>query len=122
MNRFFEFSQAQTKTLSVLAVIVILGAGYKFVRDYYLRPAQSPRPWRIEYLDEYQPTLVLDLNFSPADSLELIPGIGPVLAERIVAYRREHGGFTSVDSLVNISGIGPSKLKEVRKYMKVRQR
>ncbi len=118
MNRFFEFSRAQTKMLSILAVIVVLGAGYKFIRDYYLRPSQTPHPWGAELGTEYRPALVLDLNFSPADSLELIPGIGPVLAERIIAYRRERGGFAVVDSLINISGIGPVKLEKVRRFLK----
>lgn len=122
MNRFFEFSQTQTKTLSILAVIVLLGAGYGFIRDFYLRPSATSHPWNNAINDEYRPTLILDLNFSPADSLELIPGIGPVLAERIVAYRFEKGGFTAVDSLINISGIGPVNLDKIRRFVKVSNR
>ena len=122
MNRFFEFSQTQTKTLSILAVIVVLGAGYGYIRDFYLRPSGAPQPWSKTANDEYRPTMILDLNFSPADSLELIPGIGPVLAERIISYRIEHGGFAEVDSLVKVSGIGPVKLEKIRRFVKVTNR
>lgn len=120
MNRFFEFSPAQMKTLTVLAVITILTGTYKFVRDFYLHPSMPSRPWHVEVISSVgEPTLRLDLNSSPADSLELVPGIGPALAQRIIAYRQKHGGFAAVDSLVNIYGIGPAKLRQMRTYFMV---
>jgi competence ComEA-like helix-hairpin-helix protein len=122
MNRFFEFSRAQIKTLTILAVLVLLGGSYKFVRDYYTRPQAPTHVWRVEATDDYQPTLILDLNFAPVDSLELVPGIGPVLSQRIDDYRKMHGPFTGVDSLVNVAGIGPASLEKIRKYFKVIQR
>ncbi len=48
----------------------------------------------------------LDLNAATADQLDALPGIGPVLADRIVAWRDAHGHFTSVDQLREVSGIG----------------
>lgn len=48
----------------------------------------------------------LDLNTAGAEELDTLPGIGEVLAERILEYRAEHGPFRSVDDLKNISGIG----------------
>jgi competence protein ComEA len=50
---------------------------------------------------------LLDLNVASADQLEELDGVGPVLAERIVAWRDEHGRFASVDDLREVSGIGP---------------
>ncbi len=49
----------------------------------------------------------VDLNAADADELATLPGIGPALAERIVAYRTENGPFTSVDELADIAGITP---------------
>lgn len=57
---------------------------------------------------------VLDLNSADAAALDTLPGVGPVLAERIVAWREEHGRFSSVDELVEVSGIGPALLGDVR--------
>lgn len=52
--------------------------------------------------------VLIDLNTATAASLEELPGIGPVLAERILDFREEHGGFTAVEQLREVSGIGPT--------------
>ncbi|WP_255371762.1 ComEA family DNA-binding protein [Cellulosimicrobium sp. CUA-896] len=62
---------------------------------------------------------VVDLNAADATALDTLPGIGPVLAERIVAWRTEHGRFTSVDELGEVSGIGPSVLADLRDLVRV---
>lgn len=61
----------------------------------------------------------INLNTAPADSLELIPGIGPVYAERITGYRETHGKFKSVKDITRVNGIGPKRLKEIEKYLTV---
>ena len=61
----------------------------------------------------------LDLNTATADDLDALPGVGPVLAERIVAWRTEHGSFTSVDQLREVSGIGPRKFDSLRPLVRV---
>ncbi|TWH27043.1 competence protein ComEA, partial [Isoptericola variabilis J7] len=62
---------------------------------------------------------LVDLNTADAATLETLPGIGPVLAERIVAWRTEHGPFASVDELGEVSGIGPSILAGLRDAARV---
>lgn len=54
------------------------------------------------------------LNSATAEQLDALPGVGPVTAQKIVAYRSEHGGFRSVDELDAISGIGPARLEQLR--------
>ena len=49
---------------------------------------------------------LLNLNTATAAQFEELPGVGPVLAQRIVDWRTEHGRFTSVDELGEVSGIG----------------
>jgi competence protein ComEA len=49
---------------------------------------------------------LVNLNTTSAAVLEELPGVGPVLAQRIVDWRTEHGRFTSVDELAEVSGIG----------------
>lgn len=51
----------------------------------------------------------LDLNAATAAQLDALPGVGPVLAQRIVAWREQHGGFTSPDQLRQVSGLGGKK-------------
>lgn len=50
----------------------------------------------------------IDLNAATAAELDALPGIGPVLAQRIVSFRQEHGRFASVDQLNDVPGIGPA--------------
>ncbi|SNS11327.1 competence protein ComEA [Actinomadura meyerae] len=56
----------------------------------------------------------LDLNTATADQLVDLPGVGPVLAQRIVAYRTEHGGFRSVEQLQEVSGIGARRFADLK--------
>jgi len=61
----------------------------------------------------------LDLNSADAAALDALPGIGPVLAARIVAWRTEHGRFSSVEELAEVSGIGPALLDGLRDLVRV---
>ncbi len=62
----------------------------------------------------------LNLNTATAEQLEAIPGIGPVLAQRIVEYRKTHGKFQSVDDLLEVQGIGQKRLENMRPYVVVK--
>ena len=57
----------------------------------------------------------LPMNINTADAAELaqLPGIGEVLAQRIVDYRRVHGRFTAAEQLANVEGIGEGKLEAI---------
>ena len=57
---------------------------------------------------------VVNINTADETQLEGLDGVGPVLAQRIIDYRTEHGPFTSVDQLDDVSGIGPATLETLR--------
>jgi competence protein ComEA len=57
---------------------------------------------------------LLDLNAASGSDLDALPGIGPVLAQRIVDWRAEHGRFASVDQLREVPGIGESKYADLK--------
>lgn len=57
---------------------------------------------------------LVDLNTADVGALDALPGIGPVLAQRILDWRTEHGRFTSVDELGEVAGIGPTVLERLR--------
>jgi competence protein ComEA len=56
----------------------------------------------------------IDLNTASVGELEALPGVGPVLAERIVAFRNRHGPFATVEDLLDVPGIGEAKLTQMR--------
>lgn len=61
---------------------------------------------------------VVDLNTADAATLDGLPGVGPVLAGRIVDYRGEHP-FTSIDQLEDVPGIGPATMTRLRDLVRV---
>jgi competence protein ComEA len=65
------------------------------------------------------PGQAVNLNTATEAQLDELPGIGPVIAARIVAWRQENGQFTSVDQLGEVSGIGNAILAKVRPLVTV---
>jgi competence protein ComEA len=61
----------------------------------------------------------VNLNTATAEQLDALPGVGPVLAQRIVDWRNQHGRFASVDELSNVSGIGDAKLADLKPLLTV---
>lgn len=58
-------------------------------------------------------TFPIDINRADAEQLTALPGIGEVLAGRIVAYREENGNFLSTQELQNVEGIGEKRLDAI---------
>lgn len=67
-------------------------------------PGPTPAPGK------EQPVVIFPININTATQTELeqLPGIGPSLAQEIIAYREKNGPFTSIKQIKNVSGIGPS--------------
>ena len=62
---------------------------------------------------------LIDLNTASARELESLPGIGPVMAGRIVAHREVNGPFAAVDDVQDVTGIGPKTLESIRSLVTV---
>ena len=77
-----------------------------------LPPAETTLP---ETLPEETRAITFPININTAvkEELTALPGIGDILAERIVACREEHGAFPSVEALLMVEGIGEKKLEAI---------
>ena len=62
---------------------------------------------------------VVNLNTATVQQLDALPGVGPVTAAAIVAWRDANGKFTTVDQLAEVDGIGPARLEKLRPLVRV---
>jgi len=65
--------------------------------------------------------LVLNLNTATLKELETLPGVGPVLARRIIDFREKKGGFRRVEELLVIPGISERKWKLIKDLVEIKQ-
>ena len=63
----------------------------------------------------------MNINTASASELDALPGIGPVLAQRIIDRRTEQGPFTSVEELLEVDGIGQATLDGLREFITVKE-
>lgn len=64
------------------------------------------------------PAAPVALNTATAEQLDELPGVGPVLAQHIIDYRTEHGGFRSVDELREVNGIGDKRYADLQNLVR----
>ncbi len=130
-----EFTRPERRIAILLLVVTAMGAGWHTIEE--LRP--PPLPVRlVQGTPEFDSMATFDLNGSregivysaegqeltgPIDlmvadeeTLTRLPGIGPVLARRIVEWRTLRTGSWQVDDLLEVSGIGPVKLDLLRPF------
>ncbi len=63
--------------------------------------------------------LAVDVNKASAEDLEALPGLGPVMAQRLIQYRQTHGPFKNLDDLLAVSGVGKQKLARLKPFLTV---
>ena len=66
-----------------------------------------------------RPAGPVDLNTGTVEQFDALPGVGPVMAAAIVAWRAANGKFTSIDQLAEVDGIGPARLERLRPLVRI---
>lgn len=93
-------------------------AGSTTVPVRQIEPAQ-PDAAELAFPEEAEPEISypLDLNAATAEELETLPGVGAILAERIVSYREAVGGFQTLEELQQVNGIGSGIYFQIAPYL-----
>ena len=127
---------AERRGALVLIVLLLLGAAHDLWRAAGTRshapPDPSPADDRAGTMDPPDPpsartvnprppaaTPRLDINRADARELDALPGVGPVLAERIVQQRGRFGPFRDLDELLVVRGVGPRLLERLRPRLRL---
>lgn len=118
-----DLTPGQSRFVLALAILALILGGWLLLAAYSTRGASSPELPVImgDANREFTGLFLIDPNRSPVDSLELLPGIGPVLAERIVKYRASHPFENEVD-ITEVRGIGPKLYERLRPYLRIKRR
>lgn len=75
----------------------------------------SPEPQS----EQAQAEVPIDINTATAEELTALPGIGEVLAGRIVSYREQYGNYLSTEELMDVSGISEKKYEAIKDYITI---
>lgn len=104
--------------LAILLVGVLLAVGTALPLLEGRGPA-FPRPSGAEGGGPPHRRPALDINTAGVEALQVLPGIGPVLAQRIVEERQAHGPFRAPEDLLRVRSIGPSRWERIRPLVRV---
>lgn len=111
---------AAQRTLILLATATMVALGLPLGWDTLRRGPVPPRsPHDASSPDTEAAGTIrfrIDLNRAELGELALLPGVGPVLAQRIIDHRRTVGPFTEFAELRQVPGIGPKRLDELAAY------
>lgn len=107
--------------LGLLTALIAVGGLLARLRTARMVALRAANPVRlldsIPHSDTGEP--LVDLNSASVEELDALPGIGPVLASRIVDYRLRRGPFERLEQLANVAGIGPKRLAALKGLVRV---
>jgi comEA protein len=128
------FTRNEQKVLLFLAFSFVAGGALKEYQDHWQAlPASTGDKILKEFVESDVMTVsasrketgesgtffTVPLNSATKTDLEHIPGIGPVMAQRILSYRAMNGRFRTIEELLNVKGIGPKKMQKIRPYVRI---
>jgi competence ComEA-like helix-hairpin-helix protein len=115
-------TQNERLVLTILGTLALAGLGINVWQQQRapLRVEAGPSPPYAQWEAVIQAAKQVDLNQAAAQDLERLPEIGPSLAQRIIAYRMNHGPFRNPEELLEVPGIGPKTYETVKGYITVR--
>jgi len=136
-----SLTTAERRVLQFLLVGCVAGLGIKLARDLVASPTkfdysatdsafvalstvaqssfapEADNPSRSADSDEGVSAGPVSVNSASKAELMALPGVGEVMAERIILERQDNGAFTSVEDLERVRGIGPKRIEHIRPFV-----
>ncbi len=121
----FTFNRNEQIILLLLCCILIVGIVIRYlddkdpdsIPDFEVRKNAVTVPTPEEKTEIPQVPALIDINRATAKEFERLPGIGPQIAGRIVAYREQNGAFKRIEDITKVRGIGPKTLERLRPHL-----
>ena len=106
-----NLTKQERQVILFLIAVALLGLGINFLTKHFSQIRV------IGYVS--QDIGKVNLNQANLETLIDIPGIGKILAQRIIDYHRKNGRFNVIDELKNVKGIGKSKYQAIKDYFTI---
>lgn len=109
----------EANTASVNLAAILQDGSRVFVPT--LQPTSPPGAPIVSPPARFSPSLgnLININTATQAELESLPGIGPALAQRVIAYREANGPFQSIEDIMKVSGIGPKTFEKIKDLITV---
>ena len=105
-----------TRNGIILLIVTLLGAiglvGYE-IWQY----STASKPYTADEIAQMEIDVPVNINTADIEELKAIPGMNEKLAQSVLAYREEHGGFTDKSELIGVNGIGEETYREIEPYV-----
>ena len=126
-DQVFDLNRQEQMVIVLLVLSLSLGSGLWLraavwsaeVSEIQIEEMASPEELPAPAQGDWSLDPRVNVNTASEELLVTLPGIGPVLARRIIAYREEHGHFATLEDLLQVSGIGEKKLAALEDLIRV---
>ncbi len=111
--KIFYLTSQERKALIFICGLLLLGGSVTYI-------SKKNPAWLEKVRGQVSPSpkqLRININQAGRDELIKLPGVGGVLARRIIEYRNQRGVFSSIDELIKVKGIGDKKLEKIKKHI-----